>query len=56
MADDALQSGAQRVKQTLLSSQRNMSLLLAQSAVQVRIPTLAGLHRRWFLVQSARGA
>jgi hypothetical protein len=37
VADDALQSGAQRVKQTLLSSQRNMSLLLAQSAVQVSI-------------------
>ncbi len=34
VADMALQSGAQRVKQTLLSSQRNMSLLLAQSAVQ----------------------
>ena len=36
VADTALHFGAQRVKQTLLSSQRNMSLLLAQSAVQAR--------------------
>ena len=41
VADDALQSGAQRVQATLLSSQRNMNLLLAQSAVQVLRPCAA---------------